>query len=170
MAEAPTREHVAERLEEAARTLRALPARGCFPARPRALWPEPIQRAEDWLSLPGSPSFLADLEHARQRAAEDRLRIRITPTAAEIARMDEALEWLLVLRPLPRVVASARAQRVSCRKIGRIVGLSKSRVQQIHAAALQAIADALAHDARETRFTGGAGVRSGDDPVSRGVQ
>lgn len=82
-----SREAVAQRLAEAARTLKALPAAGCFPRGLGARWPEVVRGFwEVWNALEG--------EAGRRRFAAERNHRPATPGAAAIDAMDEALGWL----------------------------------------------------------------------------
>jgi len=74
--EAVDREYVTVRLEEAGRTLMALPAHGTAPAGMRVAWPEIVRSvwdAYDWTGAPVRPP---------------------RPTGAAIDAMDEAFGWI----------------------------------------------------------------------------
>lgn len=76
--------HVMERMEEAFRTLRRLP----MPTRPRGY----INSMPIYLHDRGDLN--AQLEtYELERMARQRNRVRIPPTPAEVARMEEALHW-----------------------------------------------------------------------------
>lgn len=94
-----TQEAVEDRLREALHTLSIMPSEGCFPAGHKPAWPSVLQRPEDWLPAPGSPTFKQDWEHVKARVAEERNRVRLVPTAAAITRMEEALGWQHLVSP-----------------------------------------------------------------------
>lgn len=82
-----TAEAVWQRLQEAARTLKALPATGCFPHNGAIWWPDVVRSFWDiWNSL--------DDDDSRKRYADDRNRAKVAPLPSAITAMDEALRWL----------------------------------------------------------------------------
>lgn len=138
--EAWSREAVAERLEEAARTLKSLPARGCFPQGLSARWPEPVRSFwETWNALPD--------RGARKRYSEARLENRSVPGAAAIDRMDEALAWLTWVPERRKVrVLWARALGVRPTVLARTLGCHRDTVTVWQRQGLEAIARRLNED------------------------
>lgn len=120
-----SREAVALRLAEAARTLKALPDTGCFPQRLAARWPAVVRGFwEVWNALDG--------ELARQRYAEARHEEqlgRAAPRAAAIDAMDEALSWIGWLddRRHARVLW-ALALGLKPGRVGREMGITRQTV------------------------------------------
>lgn len=103
-----TREKVVERLEEAALTLRRLPDPPGSGSRGfGSSWPDYVREA--W--------------HAYGYHAA---RVRIIPSAAEITRMEECLEWLAWLSAEDARLVWLRAEGARWERIGRKFGLSRS--------------------------------------------
>lgn len=101
-----TPELVEERLADALRALRDLPALGCFPAGYRSTMPSPLQRWSDWIEV-GSETFQQDLDHLHQQLAEEGERKRPRPSAERIGAMEEALGWQRFVEPREHFVAVA---------------------------------------------------------------
>lgn len=120
-----SREAVALRLVDAARTLKSLPATGCFPQRLAARWPAVVRSFwEVWNALDG--------ESARRRYAEARheeQQGRVAPSAAAIDAMDEALSWIgcLTDRRYARVLW-ALALGLKPGRVGREMGITRQTV------------------------------------------
>lgn len=135
--EAWSREAVAERLEEAARTLKALPAGGCFPQGLGARWPEPVRSFwETWNALPDRA--------ARERDAAERNDRPAVPSAGAIDRMDETLAWLAWVPERRKVrVLWARALGVRPTTLARTLGCHRDTVTAWQRQGLEAIARRL---------------------------
>lgn len=115
---------VKERLEEAAATLKALPMpKGGRPAGHRVAWPEMVQSV--WEAYNGLSEFEI---HERQRDLNAQ-KTRVTPTAEQITRMDEALDWLYYIKqPLHRRVVFARAMGVGATKLARELDVHRNTI------------------------------------------
>ena len=123
---------VIDRLEEAGRTLIALPGSGCGPGTYKAAWPEfPQLQAEAY-----------GYTEEEQRPA--------TPSAAAITRMDEAFGWMRLIPPDKgswRKIVLLRAlvnpvtdkHRWSWRRIGQRYGWHHQAVQRWHAEGIDRI-------------------------------
>jgi hypothetical protein len=97
--------HVMERLEEAFRTLRRLP----ISTRPRGY----VNSMPFYLYDRGDLN--AQLEtYELERLARMRNRVRIPPSPAEIARMEEALRWPALFLSGPEFHHVARAVNLGC--------------------------------------------------------
>jgi hypothetical protein len=132
-----SREAVAERLAAAARTLRALPATGCFPRGLAASWPEPVRGFwEVWNALEG--------EADRQRYTESRhapAARPAAPSAAAIDAMDEALRWLAWIEDRRQVrLLWGLALGVKPGRLARELGVSRQTVAVWRRAALERLA------------------------------
>ena len=146
-----TVDEVRQRLEEAGRTLMLLPIpkRG-LPDRVRSHWPDTVSQMEDaFVALVGAG------EQVKQDFARSHNAVRATPSARDVARMDEALEWLWqITDPRKRQLCMARAlihpvsdrHIVSYRKLGRLFGLHHDTVRAWHDRALSQLSQALTHD------------------------
>lgn len=125
-------ETVILRLEEAGRTLIALPGKGCFPAREGSSWPAVVH------------------DFAEGYGYHD-VKVRPpVPSAQEITRMDEAYRWvgliderlishrkIVLLRSLVHPVSERH--RFSWRKIGKLFGWSHEAVRVWHAQGIDRI-------------------------------
>ncbi len=136
-----SRQAVADRLADAARTLKALPAAGCFPGGLAARWPEIVRGFwEVWNALDGGP--------ARRRYAEarnrDQSQARPRPSAAAIDAMDEALTWLAWV-PDRRHVRATWALALGLRpgRVAQELGVSRQTLATWHRASLEAIVQQL---------------------------
>jgi hypothetical protein len=92
--------HVMERMEEAFRTLSRLPV----PTRPRGY----VNSMPIYLYDRGDLNSQLET-HELERMARVRNRVRIPPSPAEIARMDEALRWPVLYLAGPEFQHIARA-------------------------------------------------------------
>lgn len=96
------REYTEIRLQEAMATLRAQPAKGCFPAKHRSNLPDPLQSYwEVWNGLEywEQQERMRDFNRSLQR-----------PAAKSISEMDEVIFGLMecFLDPVNRVILTAR--------------------------------------------------------------
>ncbi len=132
-----SRDAVAERLEEAARTLKSLPTKGCFPKGLAAQWPEVVRGFwETWNALPD--------QGARRSFAEDRLAAVVIPSAAAIDRMDQTLGWLCWIGERRKVrVLWARALGVRPTLLARSLGCHRDTVTAWQRQGLEQIARRL---------------------------
>jgi hypothetical protein len=135
-----SREAVALRLADAARTLKALPATDCFPQRLAARWPAVVRGLwEVWNALDG--------ESARRRYAEGRHEGQIgraVPGAAAIDAMDEALSWIGWLEDRRHARALwALALGLKPGRVGRELGVTRQTVAVWQRDALELIARRL---------------------------
>jgi len=135
-----SREAVAERLASAARTLRALPAAGCFPRGLAAHWPEPIRGFwEVWNALDGEAGRQRYTEARHARAARP-----AAPSAAAIDAMDEALRWLSWIEDRRQVrLLWGLALGVKPGRIARELGVSRQTAAVWRRAALERLAGRL---------------------------
>lgn len=143
-----TPEEARLRLEEAGRTLMALPVpKGGLPKGMRSNWPDVIRGYEDALS-----ALVGASDVTKQEYADQQNRVRVTPSAAEVGRMEEALEWLwriddvrkrrlCLCRALMHPVSGRHI--VSFRKLARIFGLHHDTMRAWHDRALAQIAVSL---------------------------
>ncbi|MDX2073805.1 MAG: DUF6362 family protein [Alphaproteobacteria bacterium] len=117
---------IADRFEEAARTLRRLPpvkVRGYFNT-----WPPVIRTAQELLDAEPVPLQLGP------------------PTAGAIARMEETLEWIFLLDDEDeRRLVWLRAEGVRWRKICARIGCKRTKAWQLWSMALLKIATRLNH-------------------------
>ena len=139
----------------------ALPMpRGAFPHDSRSRWPEILRGYEDVFTalIGASDAVKADFSDHHNR-------VRVTPTAAAVGRMDEVLGWLWWIDdPRKRRLCLSRAlvhpvsgrHIASYRKLGRIFGLHHDTVRLWHERALSEIARRLT--ARESETKNGAGL------------
>jgi hypothetical protein len=123
---------IATELTAAAETLKHHHAGRCWPAGLRAAWPDVVQSTFESYNTDGARAGLVE-------------KIRITPSAAEITRMDHAIRWLHWLDPRQRVIVWAMASGLSLRKVAAMHGKKKDSVHADHVAALLLIAIHL-HD------------------------
>ena len=106
-----TAAEIMERLSEAARTLRRLPAvKG--PHEHRSHWPDYVHAAQEAYGYAGVG------------------RIRITPSPRDIDAMDEAIPWLQLMDDDDARIAWARANRTPWWKIGAIAGCDPRTAQR----------------------------------------
>jgi hypothetical protein len=141
MSEPMTTKDVHERLCEAARTLRALPDKD----RPKQLgtnWPDVVRDA------------------CEAYGWDTALTPRLTPSAAEISRMEECFTWLSWLDPRDRRIVWLRAEGVRWRAICARIGRARQHAWRRQVAALSLIANEKNRDFhRENRM---AGKKGGD--------
>lgn len=125
-------ETVIARLEEAGRTLIALPSKGCYPAREGSSWPAIVHDVAE--------SYGYDEETVRAPV----------PSPQAITRMDEAYQWItlipaqlvshrkiVLMRSLVHPVSDRH--RFSWRKIGKLFGWSHEAVRIWHAQGIDRI-------------------------------
>lgn len=131
-----TPEYVKARLEEAAQTLRRLPATGCFPQGHKAQWPQVVREFwEEW-NVKG--------EGEKEEFADERNRVRLSPSPAQIERMDEALMWLYYIKqPEHRMVVFARCLGVRGGVLARRFHVHRNTVATWYEAGLVRVANAL---------------------------
>lgn len=155
-----TPDEVADRLLEMGQTLRRLYVRGCWPAGYRSIMPEPIRTQDELFGA--VRQRIGELEEQYRtlglRISQERL-IREAydaekpypdpPTAAEITKMDEAIQWIgHIVHPRPKIerkrrgVVWARAKGFRFSKIGRACGLTREGARQHWVAACEQIARA----------------------------
>ncbi len=144
---------VVRRLEDAGKTLMMLPMpKGGMPAGERAVWPEVVQNYWDVAGKADQGSF----KERQEALAQVRNSVSLRATRAAVSRLDEVLEWLLVIeRPHHRKVVMARmlTHPVSERpvhnwsKIAETLGSNRRTVQHWHDKGIQAILDKLAEAA-----------------------
>ena len=127
---------VEDRFEEAALTLRRLPA-GDGPRGYGSSWPE----------------YVREQRHAY---GYHETRLRVVPSAREIARMEEVLDWLkLIDAARDRRIVWMRAEGHRWRAVCREAGLSRSAAWRRWGAALVTVARRLSAPGR-----GGKGRRA----------
>lgn len=142
---------VRQRLEDAGRTLMTLPMpRGALPRDARSNWPDVVRGYEDaFAALIGAP------EEVRQDFSDAHNRVRVTPSAAAVGRMDEVLGWLWRIDdPRKRRLCLSRAlvhpvsgrHVASYRRLARIFGLHHETVRAWHDRALADIAVRLTEE------------------------
>lgn len=130
-------DQVEERFDEAGLTLAALPSHGIRPASAGAFWPEIVR----------------DLDELGWGAESDERMPR--PSAAAVARMDEALAWLSLLdgrdERLRKVINMrlivhpiSRMHRYSWRQIGGRLGISDDTARRWHRQACERIGRKIA--------------------------
>ncbi|KPQ06184.1 MAG: ECF sigma factor [Rhodobacteraceae bacterium HLUCCA12] len=117
---------VEDRLEEAAATLRRLPnPPGSGPKGHGSSWPEYVHEAR----------------HAYGYHAA---RMRVVPSARDIARMEEAIAWLLLIAdPDDRRIVWMRAEGIRWREVCVNTGCSRPTAHRRWSAALLSISKAL---------------------------
>ena len=121
---------VEDRFEEAALTLRRLPG-GAGPRGYGSSWPE----------------VLREQRHAY---GYHETRLRVVPTAREIARMEEVFDWLkLIDDPVDRRIVWMRAEGHRWRAVCREAGLSRSAAWRRWGAALVTVSKRLSVPARD---------------------
>lgn len=132
-----SRAAVAERLADAARTLKALPAQGCFPRALGARWPAVVRGFwEVWNAMEDAD--------ARRDYAASRHRTPAAPSAAAIDAMDEALAWLGWVEDRRHVRAAwALALGVKPGRVARELGVSRQTVSVWQRGVLERIARRL---------------------------
>ncbi len=134
---------VEDRLEEAAVTLRRLPnPPGSGPKGHGSSWPEYVHEAK----------------HAY---GYHTTRLRVVPSARDIARMEEAIAWLLFIRdPDDRRIVWMRAEGVRWRDVCVNAGCCRSTAHRRWSAALLTISKALKVK-KKTEVTQSAGRKGG---------
>lgn len=131
-----TREAVLDRLQEAARTLKALPAHGCFPGGNKAAWPEVVRSFwEVWNVLD---------DGGRTRLGRERNHVRPRPSSQAIDQMDEALTWLAWVRDRRHVrVLWGLALGLKPGRLAQEAGVHRSTIASWKSEALAAIVQQL---------------------------
>ncbi len=125
---------VEDRFEEAARTLRRLPdPPGSGPKGYGRSWPEYVQEAK----------------HAY---GWHEATMKIVPSAADIARMEECLEWLGLVDPVDAKIIWLRAEGYRWRHVCIQVGLVRQTAWRRWAAALQTVTNRLNGRRRHRRL------------------
>lgn len=148
LAEIWSPDEVRRRFEAAGRTLLALPMpQRALPQDARSRWPDPVRGMQDaFFALVGASDQIKE-DHAALRHD-----VRAAPSARAVAEMDEALQWLWLIKdPRKRRLCMARAlvhpvserHIVSYGKLGRIYGLHRDTMRIWHDQALAEIAMAL---------------------------
>lgn len=157
---------VRARLEAAGRALLALPMpQRAMPQDQRSHWPEVVRGMQDtFFALVGASDQIKQ-DHAAARHG-----VRVAPTARAVAEMDEALQWLWLIKDArKRRLCMARAlihpvserHLVSYGKLGRIYGLHRDTMRIWHDRALAEIAMALSREnVPKTRKYGRRRVRA----------
>ncbi|RME95346.1 MAG: helix-turn-helix domain-containing protein [Alphaproteobacteria bacterium] len=116
---------VEDRFEEAARTLRRLPdPPGSGPKGYGPSWPEYIHEA-------------------RHAYGYNDATMKIVPSAAEIARMEECISWLFLLDPVDAKIIWMRAEGHRWRRVCIQVGLVRQTAWRRWVAALQTVTNRL---------------------------
>jgi len=116
---------VEDRFEEAARTLRRLPdPPGSGPKGYGSSWPEYIHEA-------------------RHAYGYNDATMKIVPSAAEIARMEECITWLALVDPVDAKIIWMRAEGHRWRRVCIQVGLVRQTAWRRWVAALQTVTNRL---------------------------
>ena len=121
-----TPREIEDRFEEAAITLRRLP--DPTGSRSRAY-------GRSW------PDYVHEAKHAY---GYDEVRMRIIPTAAEIARMEECIEWLAWLAPDDAKIIWFRAEGYRWRQVCIKIGIVRQTAWRRWAAAVLTVCKHLA--------------------------
>lgn len=131
---------IADRMEDAAITLRRLP-------HPPGSGPKGF--GSSW------PDYVRDARHAY---GYHEARLRVVPSAAEIARMEDAISWLMLLRdPDDRRIVWMRAEGHTWRAICGRIGVSRATAWRRWTAGLITIANVLNNKGKVRAQRGGAG-------------
>jgi len=146
-----TPEDVRLRLEEAGLTLMSLPLpKGAFPRDVRSNWPDVVRGYEDAFA-----ALIGGSDTMKQDFSERHNRVRLSPSAVAVGRMDEVLSWLWKIEdPRKRRLCLSRAlihpvsgrNIVSYRKLGKIFGLHHETMRAWHDRALAEIAKGLTNE------------------------
>jgi hypothetical protein len=147
-----TARDIEDRFEEAALTLRRLPnppgsgAKGYGNA-----WPE----------------YLQDAKHAY---GYHEARLRVVPSAADIQRMEEAIDWLrLISNPDDRRIVWLRAEGKRWRQVCIHAGCVRQTAWRRWVAALQTVANHLnAHEKARGKSAAAKAARSGETQSGAG--
>ncbi len=114
---------IEDRMEEAALTLRRLPdPRGSGPRGYGQSWPEYVHEA-------------------RHAYGYHETRLRVVPSAAEIQRMEECIDWLRFLHPDDATIVWRRAEGWRWRQVAIQVGVVRQTAWRRWVASLQTIAN-----------------------------
>jgi hypothetical protein len=129
---------IEDRFEEAALTLRRLPnPPGSGPEGYGSSWPE----------------YVHDAKHAY---GYHEARMRVVPSAKDIERMEECIEWLRLVEASEGRIIWLRAERVRWRQICIRMGCVRSTAWRRWAASLITIANDLNRHGKSARSTSGA--------------
>lgn len=132
-----TLREVEDRFEDAARTLRRLPdPPGSGPRGYGRSWPEYVHEAK----------------HAY---GWHQATMKIVPSAAEIARMEECLEWLSLVDPVDAKIIWLRAEGYRWRQVCIQTGLVRQTAWRRWVAALQTVTNRLNGRVRSGQSAGG---------------
>jgi hypothetical protein len=133
-----TPSEIEDRFEEAALTLRRLPnPPGSGPKGYGSSWPE----------------YVHDARHAY---GYHEARMRVIPSAQDIERMEECIEWLRLVEASEGRIIWLRAERVRWRQICIRMGCVRSTAWRRWAASLITIANHLNRRGKSSRSTPGA--------------
>ena len=133
-----TPSEIEDRFEEAALTLRRLPnPPGSGPKGYGSSWPE----------------YVHDAKHAY---GYHEARMRVIPSAQDIERMEECIEWLRLVEASEGRIIWLRAERVRWRQICIRMGCVRSTAWRRWAASLITIANHLNRHGKSARSTSGA--------------
>ncbi len=137
-----TPDEVRLRLNEAAQTLRRLPfpRHGAPPRDYRTHWPEVVRTFWEVHNI-----ALQSGEEIKTKVTPiDRGEIRIRPSPAAIARMDEAIPWLYyILDPRHRRVVFARSLGLGCTRLAKQTGMHRNTIATWYDSGLSTIAQSL---------------------------
>lgn len=132
-----TPSEIEDRFEEAALTLRRLPnPPGSGPKGYGSSWPE----------------YVHDAKHAY---GYHEARMRVIPSAQDIERMEECIEWLRLVEASEGRIIWLRAERVRWRQICIRMGCVRSTAWRRWAASLITIANHLNRHGKSARSTSG---------------
>ncbi len=124
---------VEDRMEEAALTLRRLPnPPGSGPKGYGQSWPEYVQEAKDAYGYHD-------------------VRMRVVPSAAEIQRMDECIDWLRFIEPDDARIVWLRAEGYRWRQVCIQAGCVRQTAWRRWVASLQTIANNLNRQDKSAR-------------------
>jgi len=146
-----TPEDVRLRLEEAGRALMSLPMpKGALPRDARSNWPDVVRGYEDAFA-----ALIGASDEVKRDFSDSHNRVRVSPSAATVGRMDEVLGWLWrIEEPRKRRLCLSRSlihpvsgrHVVSFRKLGRMFGLHHETMRAWHDRTLAEIAASLTRD------------------------
>lgn len=155
-------DYVKERFVEAAQTERMLPPSREKPNPARSLWPDVVL----------TPADIAGwgAERYQDQRAEDFARVRVRPTAAQISRWEEVLDWCIrhvdrdEHRTMVKVWAACQVSNRSFAKYCRGLGLARSTAYKRLDSIFEKIGDAIGNDCQwllDVRGLEGGQVASG---------
>ncbi len=138
---------VATRLRAAAKALKDMPMpKHSMPREYGTRYPDVLQGYwEFWNSFVGeTPDAAEEARFQKRRREEEMNYTRTVVSSADIAAMDEVLEWLLLIKqPRNRKVVWARAHEISYRDIARFDKRSYETIRRVWNQALEDIAKHL---------------------------